>query len=156
MIIIQEIIVIWHKNERGGENSKARTESVFKRPIEKSTLKSHECLYDAISLFQKNKKLYTSSDYYKLLGFKTPLHNKREYEPSVLISQLKVKNVSFEESEKGLEVSFSYDRQINGDPPRQGHNKDFNNTASKFYGKDILNETAFVLKEGQKGQIMYN
>lgn len=156
MVIVQEIIIVWHKNERSGENSGARTDSVFKRLIEKAPLKSHECLYDRVRLYQKDKKLYTPAEYYSLMGCGASRHGKREYEPPVLLSQLKVKNISIEECKTGLEVIFSYDRQINGDPPRRGHNRDFNNTASKYYGKDILNETAFVLKNGQKGQIMYN
>lgn len=156
MIIIQEITVVWNKNERGGENSRARKNYIFKMPIEKIPSKSDQCLYDKHRLYQRDKKFYTPSEYYKLLGQKIRFYGKREYEPPVLISQLKVKNVSLDESEGGVEVSFSYDPQINGSPSRKGHNKDYDNTHSRFYGKDILNETAFVLKEGQKGQIMYN
>lgn len=157
MLVVQEIVTVWNKSERGGENAEARSRFLYAAPIERKPCASDECIFNHIRFYQKDGRFYAPDEYDKLMGFGgTGRLLKRAYEQPVKLSQLKVKNVSFTENKNGIEVGFSYDPQINGRPARKGHNKDFNNTESRLYGKDILNETAFVLKEGQKGQIIYN
>ena len=41
-------------------------------------------------------------------------------------------------------------------PYRRGHNEDFGNAASRFCGRDCLNETAFLLVPGQYGRLLWN
>ena len=157
MLAVQKTTVEWHKSDKGGEAAQVRNRFIFAAPIEHFPLAADECVYDHCCFYQKGETLYTSQEYDRVMGFdSTRCFPKRTYEPPVKISQLKVKNISFTETEEGFEIGFCYDPQINGKPPRLGHNRDYNNTESRFYGKDILNETAFVLKEGQKGRIMYN
>ena len=157
MLAVQETTAVWYKSDKGGEAAQARNSFIFAASIEHKPLFTDQCVYGYRCFYQKGVKLYTSEEYDELMGFiKAKILPKRTYEPPVKLSQLKVKNLTFTQTEKGIEISFSYDPQINGKPVRSGHNKDFNNTESRFYRKDILNETAFVLKEGQKGRIMYN
>lgn len=167
MLVVQEIVTEWHKNERGGESAEARSRFLYAAPIEGKPCLSDECIFDYKRFYQKERNFYTPDEYDRLMGFGVARRlPKRTYESPVKLSQLKVRNVSFvivenqneneSETENSVEVSFSYDLQINGKPARRGHNKDYNNIDSRLYGKDILNETAFVLKEGQKGRIMYN
>lgn len=156
MLVVQQIVTVWYKSERGGECAEARSKFSYTAPIEGKPCVSDECIFDYKRFYQKDRRFYTPDEYDKLMGFGVRQLPKRTYEPPVKLSQLKGRNVSFTQTENGVEVGFSYDPQINGKPCRRGHNKDFNNTASRFYGKDVLNETAFVLKDGQKGQIMYN
>lgn len=157
MLVVQQIVTVWHKSERGGECAEARSRFPYTAPIEGKPCVSDECLFDYIRFYQRGSKFYTAAKYNELMGYGGGLPFKRAYElPIKQLSQLKGRNVSFTQTENGVEVDFSYDPQINGKPVRNGHNKDYNNTESRFYGKDILNETAFVLKEGQKGRIMYN
>lgn len=156
MLIVQEIVTVWHKTERSGECADARSRFSYAAPIEKNPDSSDECVYDYRRFYQVGKKFHTPNEYDRLLGYGTRLLPKRAYESPKKFSELKVKNISFNESENGIETVFSYDPQISGQPFRRGHNKDYNNADSRFYGKDILNEIAFVLKDGQKGRIMYN
>lgn len=156
MLVVQQIVTVWYKSERGGECAEARSKFSYTAPIEGKPCVSDECFFDYKRFYQKGGKFYTPIEYDELMGYGGVMSLKRAYEPPVKLSQLKGRNVSFTQTENGVEVGFSYDPQINGKPYRRGHNKDFNNTASRFYGKDMLNETAFVLKEGQKGRIIYN
>lgn len=41
-------------------------------------------------------------------------------------------------------------------PIRNGHNEEYNDRSSPFCGKNITNETAFVLHEGEAGMVDYN
>ncbi len=157
MLAVQETVIVWHKSDKGGDSAKARSRFVFSMPIENKPVVTDECVYGYQRFYQKGVNFYTSEEYDELMGFtSTKILPKRTYEPPVKLPQLKVKNLTFTQTEKDIEIGFSYDPQINGKHARFGHNKDYSNTESRFYGKDILNETAFVLKEGQKGRIMYN
>lgn len=157
MLAVQKTTVVWHKSDKGGEGAQVRNSFVFAAPIERIPLAADECVYGYRCFYQKGIRLYTSEEYDELMGFtRARTFPQRTYEPPAKLSQLKVKNLTFTPTEEGFEIGFSYDPQINGKPPRLGHNKDYHNTESRFYGKDILNETAVVLKEGQKGRIMYN
>lgn len=156
MLVVQEIVSVWHKSERGGENSEARSRFPYTANIERKPGVDDECVFDHVRFYQSKNKFYTLDEYERHMGFNTRLTTQRAYEPPVKLSQLKVRNVSFSVTENGIEAVFSYDPQLNGRPCRKGHNKDYNNISSGFYGKDILNETAFLLKDGQKGRIMYN
>ena len=156
MLVVQQIVTVWYKSERGGECAEARSKFPYTALIEGKPSVSDECLFDYIRFYQRGSKFYTAAEYDELMGYGGRMSFKRAYEPPVKLSQLKGRNISFNQTENGVETGFCYDPQINGKPCRRGHNKDYNNTESSFYGKDILNETAFVLREGQKGRIMYN
>lgn len=156
MLVIQKITLVWHKEERGGKFAEARSRFNFALPINRTPGKTDECLLDEHRLYQHVNKFYTLQEYDKLLGFEWSARVRREYSPPVRLSELKVKNVTFTEVDSGIRVNFSYDPQLNGAPPRRGHNKDFNDTNSPFFGEDILNETAFALALGQMGRIAYN
>lgn len=156
MLIIQEIVTVWHKSERGGEFSDARSKFTYACELEEKPDLSDECVYDYRRFYQVGKKFHTSAEYDSLLGYGIRILPKRAYKSPNKLSELEVRNVCFNETENGIETVFFYDPRKNGQPFRRGHNKDYNNSDSRFYGQDILNETAFILKDCQKGRIMYN
>ncbi len=41
-------------------------------------------------------------------------------------------------------------------PIRNGHNEEYHDVDSPFYGKDIRNETAFLLRRGEAGKLQFN
>lgn len=41
-------------------------------------------------------------------------------------------------------------------PIRNGHNEEYHDLNSQFYGKDIRNETAFLLHHGEAGKLQFN
>ena len=69
------------------------------------------------------------------------------------IEQLHLINVAISQNEYGYEFSFRGDNSI---PYMRGHNKDYYNIQSRYYGKDCLNEIAFTLKQKQYGRIIWN
>ncbi|MDE7319687.1 MAG: hypothetical protein K2N46_08145 [Lachnospiraceae bacterium] len=69
---------------------------------------------------------------------------------------LNLTNLSVRFREGSYSITFFYDEQRSGMPVRRGHNQDFQNPKSLFYGKDTLNETAFVLAAEQYGRIFWN
>lgn len=155
MLIIQETALTWFKPERGGKPAEVRNKFRWTFPIERVPDKSDECVLDERRLYQQEGKFLTLSEYNKLMGF-SPSRGKSEQ--PVKIADLRVKNVDFTVIDEGkIRVDFSMNPQNhNGAPHRHGHNKDFNNPDSTLCGKDVLNETAFTLAEGQTGQIAYN
>lgn len=157
MLIIQEITLVWHKPERGGKFAEARNRFDFAFPIEQKPDRSDECLFDDQRFYQKEDKFYTLDQYDKLIFPEGFARLRRKLPPPpVKLSELKVKNIQFTKIGGKIRVDFSYDPQLNGKPHRHGHNKDYNNEKSRFFCRDILNETAFTLDIGQKGRIMYN
>lgn len=155
MLIIQETVLTWFKSERGGKPAEVRNKFKWAFPIEQIPNKSDECILDERRLYQREGKFLTLSEYNKVMGF-SPSRGKSE--PPVKIAELRVKNVEFIVIDEGkIRVDFSMNPQNhNGAPHRHSHNKDFNNPDSPLCGKDVLNETAFTLAEGQTGQIAYN
>lgn len=155
MLIIQETLLTWFKPERGGKPAEVRNKFKWTFPIERIPDKSDECVLDERRLYQQEGKFLTLSEFNKAMGFPPP---RVKSEPPVKIADLRVKNVEFTTIDGGaIRVDFSMNPQNhNGAPHRHGHNKDFNNPDSPLCGKDVLNETAFTLAEGQTGQIAYN
>ncbi|MBD5112274.1 MAG: hypothetical protein HDT42_07055 [Ruminococcaceae bacterium] len=155
MLIIQTTTLTWFKSERGGKPAEVRNKFKWTFPIGRIPDKSDECVLDERRLYQQNGKILTISEFNKAMGFPPP---RVKSEPPVKIADLHVKNVEFTVIDSvAIRVDFSFDPQNhNGAPHRHGHNKDFNNPDSPLCGKDVLNETAFTLSEGQMGQIAYN
>lgn len=156
MLIIQDIMLDWNKPERGGKFAEARNKFDFAFPIESKPGKSDECLLDVRRYYQKGGKFLTLEELHELLGSENFIKFRNNFALPTKLSELKIKNLEFTEIDVKIQVDFSYDPQINGKPHRHGHNKDYNNEKSRFFCRDVLNETAFTLETGQKGRILYN
>lgn len=156
MLIIQEIMLDWHKPERGGKFAEARNKFDFAFPIENKPDRSDECLLDIQRYYQKDDKFYTLEEYHRLLFSENFIRYRENIPLPVKLSELEVKNIEFTETDGRIQVNFSCDPQLNGKPHRHGHNKDYNNEKSRYFCRDVLNETAFMLEIGQNGRILYN
>lgn len=156
MLIIQETMLTWHKPERGGKFAEARNRFDFTFPIESKPDRSDECLLDVQRYYQKEDRFYTLEEFHRLLYSENFIRFRNNLPIPTKLSELKVKNLEFTEIGEKIRVDFSYDPQTNGKPHRHGHNKDYNNEKTRYFCRDVLNETAFTLNIGQKGRILYN
>lgn len=174
MLLIQKIHLSWNKNERGAKGEVARRRFPLAYPLEEKQFFG-DVVVHSLSFFQEGtdfidlvQETHQSLEkYLPQLGF-TQAQIQNEIESRVLwikryqyqsypsVFALNLDNLSVCDKEKGLEVTFFYDGKRSGAPFRRGHNKDFCNQDSPFCGKDMLNETAFVLSQNQYGRIIWN
>lgn len=177
MLFLQEICLQWDKEERGvnGENVRRRFPHAYlmeKLPSknEDGIFVHHLCFYqeqesilDAIQYEQHCSKKYFQT-YFVQWGWE-PERISQEVQKRIAwikkfqyacyntVNAPRIQNLSICEKENKYELSYEHDRGV---PIRRGHNKDYQNINSPFYGKDILNETAFVLLPGQYGSVIWN
>jgi len=83
-------------------------------------------------------------------------HNVRSFQFYASVQRLNLTNLSVRLNAGDYEVTFFHDEQRSGKPVRRGHNKDYHNIDSPLYRHDVLNETAFLLKQAQYGRIIWN
>lgn len=73
------------------------------------------------------------------------------------VNKLKIPCVRITEENGAYRVKWFSDTSIDGKPFRRGGNEDGNNPVSDLYMQlNTLNETAFVLHEGESGVLSYN
>jgi len=174
LLLIQKINLIWHKNERGAKGEKARRQFPPAYLLEEKQLSGSIVIHN-LSFFQEGTDFIGSiqqerqslKKYLPQLGFtqaqvqreiqkRAVWIKKHEYQSYPFVSALNLTNLSVCRREDRYEIIFFYDEQRSGAPVRRGHNRDFQTPGSPFFGKDILNETAFVLSQNQYGRIIWN
>ena len=174
MLLIQEIDLIWGKNERGGIPAKTRQHFLPAYPLEDLPFEG-DVVVHRLAFFQHGEKIMNAQEetrwsmetYLPKLGF-TQNQIQQEIEGRISFikrnrlqayhsaMELNLANISVQPCPEGLEVTFFYDEHRSGMPYRRGRNKDYCNPHSPLYCKDCLNETAFLLAPGQYGRVMWN
>lgn len=145
MLLIQDIYLSWSKKERNSACAKKRTEFPVAYSLDKiSNVFQGEILVNRLNFLQNG------TAFQALNG----VTNCFQSYPS--IKDLNLTNLYIQSGTCGYKVVFFYDEQRSGQPIRRGHNKDYDNADSLLYRHDILNETAFSLKQGQYGRIIWN
>ena len=146
MLLIQDIALSWNKNERSSIYAKKRTEFSTAYPLDK--LPDSICgdiLVHRLKFLQKGTIFQTLQ-----------INSIYRFQCYSSAQELNLANLSVQPEVDGYKVTFFYDERRSGRPVRRGHNKDYNNKDSSLYRHDILNETAFFLKPGQYGQLLWN
>lgn len=177
MLIMQNVVLTWHKEERGGAFAAARSDFPLAYRIDKITLNKDNIILYNLYYYQEGKRFLNSIEYNRLFWEKI-INNKSlpitqdEAEKRIIedkmriksnafsvysdVSELNIKNIKLLQNGSECLVDFYYDIHKSGAPARRGRNKDYNNPSSRLFGKNILNETAFTLELGQIGRIVYN
>lgn len=176
MLLIQNISLSWHKNERGSECAKVRHQFPMAYPLDEIPLFNDVAVHH-LSFFQRGKIFLDSiqdtrlslEKYLPKLDFtynqiqneikqRIAYIKKYQFQFYNSVSKLNLTNLYFSPciEKDGFEVSFFYDERRSGKPFRRGHNKDYHNLQSPLYHIDCLNETAFILKKNQYGRILWN
>lgn len=174
MLLIQNINLTWHKKERGAEGKRARSQFPPVYPLEKEP-SSGDVFIHNLNFYQDGNTFknsiqearqslqeylprygYTQEQIQREIQNRLTMIQKNQYQSYSSADALNLTNLSVCCKEDQYAVTFFYDQQRSGMPFRRGHNKDFRNPDSRFYGMDVLNETAFVLAEYQYGRIIWN
>ncbi len=172
MLLIQIVSLIWYKQDRGSAGAEARKHFPQAFPLEPCT---GPVVLHRLRFCQKGTKFMDEAEEARLLLNRARVNlglsqqqaqreiRQREqwiqrYRVQVFqdVSELNVTNLSLSPYENGYAVSFFYDRHRSGAPFRRGHNQGYLSPASPLYGQDCLNETAFRLRPGQYGRILWN
>lgn len=174
MLLIQEIDLTWGKNERGGTPAKIRQHFPLSYPQEEVRLKG-DVLVHRLAFFQNGEAILNAQEesrqsiekYLPKLGFTQDQiqqeienrifyikQNQFQFYHSAL--ELNLTNLTVQPCSEEIAVTFFYDERRSGMPYRRGHNQDYCDPQSPWYGKDCLNETAFILTPGQYGRVMWN
>lgn len=174
LLLIQNISLTWDKKERGAKGAQARRCFPPAYPL-KEISSSDNVIMHNLSFIQREKyftdaaqeNLRSLEASLSLAGF-TPSQIQEEIrrrarwiqrhrlQTYASADMLNLTNLSVRFSEGNYSITFFCDEQRSGKPVRRGHNQDFQNPDSPFYGKDILNETAFILTAEQYGRILWN
>ncbi len=177
MLIIQKICLQWGKKVRGADGDKVRSQFPHVYPIAPQTVQEG-VLVQNLNFYQNKSTILDAIQEEKYLAEKyrpqweqrgqTPeriqweLHDriswikKYQYQNYAAIQEINLANLSICREDDKLKLSFFYDERRCGAPFRRGHNKDYHNQDSPFYARDVLNETAFTLSQGQYGRILWN
>lgn len=141
LLLIQEIDLTWYKHERGGKYAQARQQFSQAYLLDELS-KPADAVVHYLSFYQKGE------------AFLKAVPEMRR--PFARIEDLNLTNLSIQPMPEGYSVSFFYDEHRSGMPYRRGHNQAFQDAGSPLYRKDCLNETAFVLRPGQYGRVIWN
>lgn len=174
MLLIQTITLAWHKEERGAAGAQARARFPLAYELPELDLRYNVLLHN-LSFTQRGEKIVddveearqTLPAVFCKLGLTEPeierrvaqrIWQQRKYEKQTYqaAAELNLANLALECCGDNLAVAFGYDERRSGRPMRRGRNKDYHNQQSFWYGRDCLNEEAFLLEPGQYGRILWN
>ena len=163
MLIIQDITLTWGKNERGGRFAESRAR--FPRSYAEEAAPAHcEAAVFRRSFFQDGDEIIGAAERLRRsgvlneeqLGERIRWMDRRRISAYATLAEIDVTGLTAERSGCAYAVGFFYDVGRCGMPVRRGANKDYNNPASRLYRKNVLNERAFALSDGQYGRIIWN
>lgn len=146
MLLIQDICLSWGKKERTSACAEIRAKFPMAHLLDHMPgIFQGGVLVNHLSFLQKGTVIEV-------------LHRKNAYRYQFFSSvrDLNLTNLDIQLDEDGYRVAFFYDERRSGKPVRRGHNKDYHNEDSSLYYCDILNETAFFLRQGQYGRVVWN
>lgn len=185
MLAIQQIKISWSKNSRDSQSVEKRKELFFPSLVEwdkqQNTkdifLSSRECFYlseretdfwhdynKKQNLYRRNKK--NDINTFEIINF-TPEFFQKMTDPKIVckgsfysideINKNHIPCIRIVQQENCYRVKWFSQTGLFTKPFRRGGNEDSYNPDSELYMQlNTLNETAFVLSEGQSGEIRYN
>ena len=148
MLAVQNISLKWGKEERGLDCARIRAGFPMAYPVE-ARAPEGEAAVENLVFWQKGTEFIDCIQ---------RAHSARRWQCYSCLKEMNLTNMRIISKGGGspLEVAFFYDEHRSGKPFRRGHNRDYDDIQSPFYRKDCLNETAFILEEGQYGRILWN
>lgn len=163
MLAIQDITLTWGKDERGGQYAESRA-SFPRAYAEEAVTVRCEAVVFRRSYFQDGNAVISAAQRLRICGIlngeqleeRIRWISQRRVSTYASLADIDVTGLTAERSDCCCEVGFFYDAGHCGMPFRRGSNKDYNNPKSQLYRKNVLNERAFVLSNGQYGRIIWN
>ncbi len=177
MLAILMIEMKWYKKDRTPAGAVLRQQYYIPRKIDKHVSLSgtgifyKQCRYyqngqivlsnediAQETVYKKHRgKAFTGSDEKQMrLAMLGAKRRKKEQGFFYTIDQLNIPCLAISEEGKNSYRIKWYD-SMEGKPRRRGGNEDFGKKGTQFAGQpNLLNETAFILNEGQSGLLKYN
>lgn len=173
MLLIQKVDLTWNKDERGAENARARRRFpltyLWDKPIsgnvavqDLSFFQRGEDFLDAFHMMCQGMENslpslgFTRDQIQQEIDERALWMKRHQFQCYQSVKDLKLTNLSVQSCPDGFQVSFFYDEHRSGMPYRRGHNQYYQDIRSSFCQKDCINETAFILMQGQYGRILWN
>lgn len=138
MLIVQSIKLTWDKMERGAKSANARKQFPLAYPLPQTDTYNNVMLHT--QYFRQHNTAFLNQSIRKIYCYSST-------------EKLHLHNAVICQNEDEYEISFFYHY---GFPHRRGHNKNYHNVESCYYGQDRLNEIAFTLKQYQYGRMIWN
>ncbi|MCM1091780.1 MAG: hypothetical protein NC092_09915 [Butyrivibrio sp.] len=146
MLVVQDICLSWGKEERGAACAEKRVEFPQAYSMDKLPNTFHgDVMVHRLYFRQKG-----------LLFQNLRMNEAYRFQAYTSVRDLNLTNLSVQSDSESYEVTFFCDEHRSHRPIRRGHNKDYHNMESALYRHDILNETAFSLRQGQYGRVIWN
>lgn len=174
MLLIQSVTLTYGPGDRGGRGAEARSRFPLAYPVEPEVFAAPVGVHSLL-FYQQGEELLTNEEecrrslgaYLPRLGFspeaaEAEMARRLRGMRAVRVlgyrdhTQPSLTNLRLSPAGEGWEAVFWWDDQRSGMPYRRGHNRDYNDPASRLYRRDCLNETAFVLAPGQTGRVLWN
>ena len=174
MLLIQKITLQWHKTERDAKYATIRKAFPLAYPLIPMPEQNHEMILHHTSYFQNGTKIqnaleltymqaqqlqatnmdFSAKDIQNFIVRQQKWIQKHTYQYYEHLHDINCKNIHITKDRDAYTITFC-EQHCDGMPIYRGHNKDFQNIHSPFYGKNLLNEVAFSLQENQYGRILY-
>lgn len=179
MLAVQLIKLIWEKDQRNPKASAERQKLL--RPLHlECDLKGSGIFFNENIYYQTNSGVISFSEsqrnfvYYIYDNFPVKTNGNRLDRDLLQIREdeirkkgsfyaapedIRITSVQIVPQENSYRIMWHYQEEVGPPaymPIRRGRNEAFNDINSTFYGKNLLNETAFVLGENESGRMMYN
>lgn len=174
MLAIQKICIIWTKKDRSPQSAIERQKFIRPYKIKDNVSLDGEGIFINHCDFIQDKKVFDYGFYFlekdKVDVATSPVsYNRyrkrllihREYDTikaGIFTDDPRIPGIIITEENNAYRIKWhSLIERINCYRPiRRGHNEDFNNKKSHFFGMNVTCETAFILHPGESGVIEYN
>ncbi len=171
MLAVQMIKITWTKEHRNPEASVQRRR--FLRPhllSERADLHGSGIFLNKVDYLQSQGEILTSAAYKRKFTRYSDENAQHRYLLNISKAEqahsgmwfacpeeLQLPCVNIRQEESMFRILWHYDTTYSGKRPiRTGHNEEYHDVNSQFYGKDIRNETAFLLHRGEAGKLQFN
>ncbi len=174
MLLIQEITLQWCKTERGAKYATIRKSFPLAYPLTLPFAQNHEILLHHTTYYQNGKHIQHSldlidtqakqlqttyidvsdADVQRFIVQQQKWIQQHTYQYYDDVQDIHCQNIHITKDKDIYTITFC-EQCCHGMPIYRGHNKDFQNVHSPFYGKDLCNEVAFALQENQYGRVLY-
>lgn len=163
MLAIQKITITYRKSDRYPECAAKR--ETFMQPLAlPSEINGAGDYLESLQSYCQDKDIYPPDEYYKALfvgKYDKDCKNRKSY-PKLISCRYtddfhtNCVDVNKDGNDYIINWNTLYKSGCDYHPVRNGHNKDFNNKDSTFFGMDLVNETAFILEKGESGVMNFN
>lgn len=171
MLAVQMIQITWTKEHRNPEASVQRRQFLRPHPLsEQADLHGSGIFLNRLDYLQSQGEILTSAAYKRKFTRYSDENAQHRYLLNISKAEqahsgmwfarpeeLQLPCVNIRQEGSAFRIFWHQDTTYSGKRPiRTGHNEEFYDSHSPFCGKNLCNETAFILQNGESGRMQYN